>query len=270
MSNQIGIVQLVGPIYSFQGITRQIENAEKDPRVKGLVLYVNSPGGGAFACMEIRRYLDNMSKPNVAVMDEVGASGAYYIASAADDLMAHANTLTGSVGVISIWEDYSEWLENEGIKYWVWKTGEAKDLYEPWRSPTQEENRTIQKRLNETYEVLISDIASGRPNMTVEEVRNVANGSLYTGLEAFQLGLIDEIGDYSQAVDSLASRRKLRGYMTRDMSKGDRMVLASLMVSYLLSDATVLLAVILFALIVVRFLTKRKEEQEQEGLRTGI
>jgi len=252
MNTQIGLVQLVGPIYSFADLTDQISSAQKDHRVKGLLLYVNSPGGAAYACMEIRRYLENFTKPSLAVMDEIAASGAYYIATAADKIVAHANTITGSLGVISIWQDYSGWMKKEGIKFWVWKTGSAKDLYEPWRAPTAEENETIQRNLNQTYEILIHDIARGRPNMTVEMVRQVANGSVYSGLDALKLGLIDEIGDRSDAVDELASKAKLRGYIVRDMSKKDSLVFLGLLWNFFVSPVTIAVVVIVAILLWAR------------------
>ena len=267
MGRQIGVVQIVGPIYSFGELADQIGAAESDPRIRGLVLYLNSPGGGAYACMEVRRYVENMTKPNIAIMDEVAASGAYYIGSAADEILAHASTITGSIGVISVWEDYSKWLENEGIAFHVWKSGQAKDLYEPWRSPTQEENETIQREIDEIYEELIADIARGRPNMTVEDVRMVANGSVYTGLEALEKGLIDGIGDYSASVKKLASRVKVRRYITRDMSMGDREVLGELLVAYFTSEVTVVVIALLAIIGIVKTTLRRREGREQERIR---
>lgn len=271
MSKQVGVIQLVGPIYSFRDITDQISYADKNSKIKALVLYVNSPGGAAYACMEIRRYLENMSKPNIAVMEEVAASGAYYIASAADEIVAHANTITGALGVICVWQDYSKWLEDEGIKFWVWKTGEAKDLFEPWRSPTEEENKTIDQELNHTYEILISDIARGRHNLTIEDVRQAANGSVYSGLEALGLGLIDDIGDYSQAVKKVASRVNLDGYLVRDIAQDDREVLASLIISYLFSELTLGVIIVLVLLGLVSTTIRRREnparkQDERRGM----
>ena len=267
MGKQLGYVQLVGPIYTFGDITDQIGYAEDDPRIKALVLFVNSPGGGAYACMEIRRYIENMSKPNIAVIDELGASGAYYIASAADEIMAHANTITGSIGVISVWEDYSVYLENEGIKFHVWKSGEAKDLYEPWRSPTAEENETIQKNLDEIYDVLVEDIARGRPNLTVEETRMVANGSIYTGIEALELGLVDELGDYRLAVKRATSRVGLNRYLTRDLALSDREVLAGLFFSYLVSGVTIMVAISLATIGIIKTSIRRRERSAMERSR---
>jgi protease-4 len=267
MGKQLGYVQLVGPIYSFGDVTDQIGYAEDDHRIKGVVLYVNSPGGSAYACMEIRRYVENMSKPNIAVIDELGASGAYYIASAADEIMAHANTLTGSIGVISIWEDYSVWLEKEGIQFHVWKSGDAKDLYEPWRSPTAEENETIQKNLDEIYDVLVEDIARGRPNLTEEETRKVANGSIYTGIEALDLGLVDELGDYRQAVEKVAERTNVRRYFTRDLALTDREVLAGLFMAYLVSGVTIIVAISLATIGIFKASIRRRERAGIERTR---
>jgi len=268
MGKEIGVVRLTGSIYSFRDITDQLSTAEKDPRVKALVLYVNSPGGAAFACMEIRRYLDNMTKPNIAVMDELAASGAYYIASAADEVMAHENTITGSLGVIAVWEDYSGWMKKEGIKYWVWKTGEAKDLFEPWRSPTADENESIRRELNRTYEILVGDIANGRANMSMEDVKRVANSSVYSGSEAKELGLVDSIGDFSEAVRKVAGRVKLKRYLVRDMSQSDKEVLASLAFSYFTSDVTWALIVLLIVLSILSAILNRRERPAE--VRGGI
>ncbi len=271
MDDQVGVVQITGEIYSFGDITDQLRAASDNSGVKALVLYLNSPGGAAFACMEIRRYLENMSIPNVAIMDEVAASGAYYIASAADEILAHANTITGALGVISVWEDYSKWLEKEGIKFWVWKTGDAKDLFEPWRSPTAEENESIEMELNRTYEILIEDIVSGRPNLTVDRLKEIANGSAYTGIEALGLGLVDEIGDYQSAVRKVASRAKLDSYIVRDMADDDRKVLTSLIASYLLSSVTVVFAGALVLIgITKRRIGKKGQETRVEAAHKGI
>jgi len=271
MGNQVGVVQITGGIYSFGDITAQLGAVSDDPRVKALVLYLNSPGGAAYACMEIRRYLENMSKPNVAIMDEIATSGAYYIASAADEILAHANTITGSLGVISVWEDYSQWLEKEGIKFWVWKTGDAKDLFEPWRSPTSEENESIQLELNRTYEILVNDIVDGRPNLTVERLKEIANGSAYSGIEALGLGLVDEIGDYQGAVRKVASRARLDSYIVRDMADDDSTVLTSLIAAYVLSSVTVVFAAALILIGIAKRWTRKKEESTRgEAAHKGI
>ena len=271
MGNQVGVVQITGGIYSFGDITAQLGAVSDDPRVKALVLYLNSPGGAAYACMEIRRYLENMSKPNVAIMDEIATSGAYYIASAADEILAHANTITGSLGVISVWEDYSQWLEKEGIKFWVWKTGDAKDLFEPWRSPTSEENESIQLELNRTYEILVNDIVDGRPNLTVERLKEIANGSAYSGIEALGLGLVDEIGDYRGAVRKVASRARLDSYIVRDMADDDSTVLTSLIAAYVLSSVTVVFAAALILIGIAKRWTRKKEESTRgEAAHKGI
>ncbi len=269
-NNQLGLVQIVGPIYSFQEITDQMITADEDPRIKALIIYVNSPGGAAFACMEIRRYLESTSKPNIAIMGEIAASGGYYVASAADEIMAHANTITGALGVISVWVDYSEWMKKEGIKFWVWKTGPAKDLYEPWRPPTAEENETISRELNKTYEILVADIARGRPNLTMERLQEIANGSAYSGQEALELGLIDSIGDRHSAVSKIASRAMIGTYFVRDMAYGDRSVLAGLIVSYLLSGVTFGFIALLACIGVLRFLAKRRSASQAGPRRMGI
>jgi ClpP class serine protease len=169
--------------------------------------------------------------------------------------------------VISIWEDYSVWLEKEGIQFHVWKSGDAKDLYEPWRSPTEEENETIQKNLDEIYDILVEDIARGRPNLTVEETRRVANGSIYTGLEALDIGLVDELGDYRQAVKKVAKRANARRYLTRDLSLSDREVLAGLFLSYLVSGVTIIVAISLATIGIIKVSVRRRERSEIERSR---
>jgi ClpP class serine protease len=177
--------------------------------------------------------------------------------------MAHGNTITGSIGVISVWEDYSTWLENEGIAFHVWKSGAAKDLYEPWRSPTQEENETIQREIDRLYNILIEDIARGRGNLTVEDVRKVSNGSTYLGYEALEVGLIDEIGDSALAIKKVARRTGLGTYLSRDLSLTDGEVLQLLLFEYVTSGVTFFVVFVLAVIAVIKITLNRRERAEE-------
>ena len=144
-TNQIVVVPVVGPVYSFEPYSSMLTVARKDPYVRGVILYLNTPGGLAYPCMEIAEHVKALRevKPVYAVMGGECASGGYYIASFADKIYTHRNTVTGAIGVLAVWMDYSEYYEKQGIKVWVWSTGKEKDFGAPWRPPTEEEKAKI-------------------------------------------------------------------------------------------------------------------------------
>ena len=197
-STRIGVIRVEGEISDFRYVD-QIDAALKDPSVRAVVIAVNSPGGTVDACFETETQLSglNLEKPIVVTMSEYAASGAYLISSASDHIFAHEQTVTAGLGVIATWVSYENWLEKEGIKYYIWRSGEAKDEFAPWRSPTPEENAQIQQLVNDLANELFSRIRNHR---TIENMDDLRDGSTVYGRKALGYNLIDEIGDYDDAV----------------------------------------------------------------------
>jgi protease-4 len=197
----------VDSIAAADDIIPLIRQAAKNTDVKAIVLRVNSPGGSVVPTDEIYHALKECGKPIVVSMGELAASGGYYISMAGEYLLANANTLTGSIGVISEFPEASQLLNNLGITVAVIKSGKVKDLGSLYRPMTPEEQALWQNLVDETYEAFVQVVAEGR-NMPVEKVRSLADGRVFTGRQALELGLIDALG-YEE--DAIAKAAELGG-----------------------------------------------------------
>ena len=206
-SNQILLISIEGPIEDFQSTVLALYQGKLNNNVKAVVLYLNTPGGLASACMEISLYVKDLAKdkPVVAIMGAQATSGGYYIASFARYIFAHENSYTGGIGVIATWTDLSEYYQQQGIKIWVWKTGYEKDFGAEWRSPTEAENASISANVNSIFNILITDIKNNRPNLSSESIEAIIAGGVFTGGMAVQMGLVDNIGNIIDAIGAAAS-----------------------------------------------------------------
>ncbi|MCH8558615.1 MAG: signal peptide peptidase SppA [Balneolia bacterium] len=183
-------------------LVREIRRARDNDNVKAVVLRVDSPGGGVLASDQIRRELELLQeeKPLIASMGNVAASGGYWISLPADTIMAQSNTITGSIGIFGLFFNVEGLLTNQlGIETDVVSTGEFSDFPNPTRRMTDIERRMFQDVIEEGYDLFISRVAEGR-NMSEEEVRLVAEGRVYSGDRALELGLVDVIGGLDEAV----------------------------------------------------------------------
>lgn len=204
-----------GSLLSGGGVTpeeiiSQLDEAESNPNVKAILIRVNSPGGTAAASQEIYEEVKKAEKPVVVSVSETCASGAYYIASAADKIIANRSSSVGSIGVITQIPNYEELYEKLGIKYTTIKQGEFKDVGSSNRPITQEEINMFEERLKVVYEEFIADVAESR-GMEVSEVKKLATGWVFLGTEALDLGLIDEIGNYKDAIMAAAELGGIKG-----------------------------------------------------------
>jgi protease-4 len=218
LGEAVGIVRVEGAImagrtspfgtataaYSEQ-VVEHLRKAGQDAMVRAIVLRVDSPGGSVVASDEIYHELLALKakKPVVVSMGEMAASGGYYIACAADKIVANPATLTGSIGVITMVPNVEELMSKIGVEMVVIKSGALKDELSPYREMTKEERELWQQIINETYEQFVGIVAQGR-GMDVEEVRELAEGQVYTGRQARELGLVDELGNLPQAIDLAA------------------------------------------------------------------
>ncbi len=193
-------------------IMQQIRDAAADNSVKALVLRIDSGGGSATAAEEIsrelKRFKEETKKPIVATMGNTGASAAYWIAACSSDkIYANATTLTGSIGVYMPYMNTEELFKKIGITSEKIKSGPYKDILSNDRPMTPEEKVILQNIVNEIYGNFIGTVAAGR-KMDVAKVKALADGRVYTGLQAKNVGLVDEIGNY---YDALAEAGKLAG-----------------------------------------------------------
>ncbi len=179
---------------SSQDVVDFIEQAEKNPQVKVLLLEINSPGGSAVASDEIASAVKKSKKPVVALIREVGASGGYWIASAADYIIANRMSITGSIGVLSSYLEFSGLMEEYGVGYEQLIAGEHKDMGTPFKKLTDQERTILQQKLDKIHAFFIEEVAANR-NLDVAEVKALATGEFYLGVEALELGLVDALGD---------------------------------------------------------------------------
>jgi protease IV len=179
-------------------VRRRIAQVEEQPRVRALVLRVNSPGGTVGASQEITEIIRRASVPVVVSMGDQAASGGYYIATAADAIVAQPGTLTGSIGVIWSTFDINELLEDLGIELDAITAGEHKDMFLPGRL-TDERRALVQETVDLMYEDFVTAVADGR-DLALDEVEELATGEIFTGRQALELGLVDELGGQAEAV----------------------------------------------------------------------
>ncbi|MBN2001344.1 signal peptide peptidase SppA [candidate division KSB1 bacterium] len=204
---KVAIVDIEGVIFESKEIVRQLKKYQKDRTVKAVVVRINSPGGGIAASQEIyehiRRVRDD-GKPVVASMGSVAASGGYYVALGADSIMANPGTTTGSIGVIAEFPNFSKLMEKIGVDFTVIKSGKFKDSGSPYRDPTPEERVYFQEWINDGFKQFVDVVAEER-QMDRQQVLKIADGRVFTGLQAKAIGLIDSLGTYDDAI-MLAAR----------------------------------------------------------------
>ncbi len=188
--------------HSAGSVLKQLHKAAKDRHIKAILLRINSPGGTVSTSQEISGEigeLRNNGKPIVVSMADVAASGGYYIASAADKIVAEPGTLTGSIGVILSTVNLKGLGEKIGLQPQVIKSGPFKDIGSPYRPMTPEEKVLLQNLINDSYEQFVNAVASGR-KMPVESVKKLADGRIYSGRQAFKVGLVDKLGGFDSAL----------------------------------------------------------------------
>lgn len=181
-------------------IVNFIEQADQNSRIKVIVLEINSPGGSAVASDEIASAIKRSSKPVVAVIREVGASGGYWVASAADHVIANRMSITGSIGVISSYLEFSGLMQKYGVSYERLVSGENKDIGTPFQKLNEEQRQILQQKINKIHNFFVEEIAQNR-NLDKVEVQRLATGEFYLGVEALELGLVDQLGDRTDAED---------------------------------------------------------------------
>ncbi|MCS7307769.1 MAG: signal peptide peptidase SppA [Aquificaceae bacterium] len=205
MGERVAVLKVKGAIVDPDRIVAKVQQAKEDKSIKALVLRVDSPGGSVGASQEIYRSLEEFKssgKPLVVSMGNVSASGGYYISSPADVIFANPGTITGSIGVIVQHTEVKDLLEKVGIKTTAIKTGKFKDTLSPLKSLTEEEKEYIQNTIQDAYEQFIQAVLKHRAKKISEQkLRDIADGRIFTGKVARELGLVDELGNLQDAIN---------------------------------------------------------------------
>ena len=213
-SDRIQVVDIEGELLQSAQIIEQLKRYEDSNSVKAILLNIDSPGGGVAVSQEIyaelKRLREKKDKTIVAYLSSTGASGAYYVACAANKIVANPGTIVGSIGVIAEWFSYADLLEWAKLKEIVFKTGEFKDTGSPSRPLTENERKYFQGLIDDMYVQFVEAVSSGR-KLDLQEVRSMADGRVFTGRDAKERKLIDEIGNFQDAVDLTAKMSGISG-----------------------------------------------------------
>ena len=208
--DHIAVVYAEGPIVVGEGgegqiggsrLAREIREIRQDKEVKAIVLRVNSPGGSALASEVIQHELRlaNENIPVIVSMGTVAASGGYWISAYADKIYAEPNTITGSIGVIGMFLNFKEIANNHGFTFDVVKTGKFADALSATRPKSTEEMAIVQREVDDVYSDFLRKVAEGR-NQPAEHIAKIAEGRVWSGIDAMELGLVDEMGGLEDAI----------------------------------------------------------------------
>lgn len=200
--------------YNHEHFLLQLEDAFSSDLVDAVILQVDSPGGGVHETAEIHRLIvesmEEYDKPFYVSMGGMAASGGYYVAAPADKIFAEATTLTGSIGVIMESLNYAGLAEKHGVKFNTIKSGKHKDIMSPSRDMTDEERDIMQSMIDEMYDEFVNVIVDGR-GLAEKTVREIGDGRIYTGKQAKEVDLVDEVGSLDDTIDQLMVDYDLEG-----------------------------------------------------------
>jgi len=201
LQSKVGVVLIEGVIADSREIIEQIDEVTDDDSVRAVVLRINSPGGGVAASQEIYRAVRKLQtkKKVIVSMGSVAASGGYLIAAAADRIVANPGTVTGSISAVMHFADIQELMKKVGVRSSVIKSGKFKDIGSPVRDMTAEEKQLIQGIVDDIYDQFVRTIAEDR-KIPLEQVQSLADGRIFSGRQALQLKLVDELGSLEDAV----------------------------------------------------------------------
>jgi len=199
---KVAVVELYGQIYDSRDFVRQVKNYIEDDDVKAIVIDIDSPGGAVAPSQEMYDILLKARMENkivVASMRSVAASGGYYVACAADRIVANPGTLTGSIGVILSFPTMKELFEKIGLRWETVQSGDMKDVGSFAKPMTPKEERMLKAVIDDSYEQFVEAVSEGR-DRPKEEIYPLADGSIFTGRQAFNFGLVDTLGTYEEAI----------------------------------------------------------------------
>jgi protease-4 len=212
--DRVALIRIEGVILDAQATISELKQYSENPLVKAIVLRIDSPGGGVVPSQEIhdavKRVKNKSNKAVIASMGTVAASGGYYIAAATDRIIANPGTLTGSIGVIMEMANFEGLMKKVGVEGVVIKSGRFKDVGSPVRKMSDEERKLLQSVMDDVHQQFIQAVADGR-SLEVSDVEPLADGRIYTGRQAKDARLIDELGDLDDAIHIAADIAGMEG-----------------------------------------------------------
>ena len=211
--NRVALVKLEGVLLSSEHIVEELNDYADDSSIKAIVIRVDSPGGGVVPSQEIYnavKHARQEGKKVVVSMGSVAASGGYYVAAAADLIVANPGTMTGSIGVKMEFANIEKLLEKIGVKGMVVKSGEYKDVGSPFREMTEKERLLLQGVIDDVQTQFVMAVVEGR-NLPEAEVRAIADGRIFTGQQALALKLVDQMGDLEHSIRAAANLAGIKG-----------------------------------------------------------
>lgn len=211
----------IGGIVGADTIARRIRSFRQSDEVRALVVRVNSPGGSASAAETIQREiaLARERMPVVVSLGSFAASGGYWVAVESDRIFAQPNTITGSIGVFGMLPNIQEIANRHGVTFDTARTSRLADVFSIARPKTELEMELVQEHVDQIYEEFIERVARGR-NITIEQSRDLAQGRIWSGLDARRIGLVDEIGGLREAIDHAAERAGLTQWRIEEFPRG--------------------------------------------------
>ncbi|MEW6443290.1 MAG: signal peptide peptidase SppA [bacterium] len=209
---KIGVILIQGVLADSRPVIEELERYKEREDVKALVFRIDSPGGTVVAAQEVYAEIRKLrgQKITLSSLGNVAASGGYYVASATEEILANPGTVTGSIGVISEYANVEELLRKIGLRSTVLKAGRFKDAGSPFREMTPEEEAYMQSLLDSIHKQFIRDVAQGR-RKTPDEIEPYSDGRVFTGEQAHEIGLVDRLGDFQDALDRAAELAGIEG-----------------------------------------------------------
>jgi protease-4 len=212
LGDKVAVIEIAGVITNPQTTIDQLVRYREDGGVKAIILRIDSPGGGVGPSQEIYREVMRTKKAKkvVASLGGVAASGGYYVASAADAIVANPGTITGSIGVIMQFSNVEGLMKLIGLKTYTFKSGKHKDLGSPFREPNPGDEAILMEVIETVHDQFVGAVAQGR-DMDVARVREIADGRILSGQQAMELGLVDRMGNLQDAIELAAEMGGIRG-----------------------------------------------------------
>ncbi len=212
LGEKVGVVELIGPIMDSDKAVREIDEFRRDDSILAVILRVDSPGGGVGPSQEIYTEVVRLAaaKPVVVSMGSVAASGGYYVAAPAQRIVANPGTITGSIGVIMNFTNYQDLFDKIGLKSDVITSGKHKDIGSPVRPMTDDDRAILQGLINDVHQQFVTAVATGR-NLDIDVTSKLADGRIFTGRQAQEAGLVDDLGNFRDAVGIAAELADIDG-----------------------------------------------------------
>ena len=237
-SDKIAIINIESIITQSSNTVRQIKKYADDKYIKAIVLRIDSPGGGVAPSQEIHSEILKVRKSSnkivVTSMGNLAASGGYYIACASDKIVANPGTLTGSIGVIMTFSNIEELMKKIGLKTEIIKSGEFKDIGSPMREFTEKEKKLLQGVIDDVYDQFVNAVSVGR-SIAVQKVKELSDGRIFTGRQAFEIGLVDKLGSLEEAIKLAAELVGIEGKPKIVSEKKEKNLLFKLLENKVLS-----------------------------------